>query len=162
MKVYFSLLIILCVNAIVLPQPIRGVYYNAYSKTLVLTVEGASTWEQTDYSGNTFDYLGKASLEYFLPSESRTSIGLRTFGGVGFISGKDNEQTVKQFRTDINYLGGGIVFMYFLGKGVFPYFFSGVSYLWFEPRGSGQQKLPNNLAGLYKKEEITYDADFGF
>jgi len=109
MKVYFSLIIIVCVNAIVLPQPIRGVYYHAYSNTLVLTIEGAVTWEQTDYSGNTFDYLGKASLEYFLPSESRTSFGLRAFGGSGFISGKDEEQRPDQYRTTIKYLGGGIV-----------------------------------------------------
>lgn len=162
MNIYFSLLIILCVYTIVLPQPIRGIYYHAYSNTLVLTVEGAATWEQTDYSANTFDYLGKVALEYFLPSESRTSFGLRAFGGAGFISGRDNEQTIKQFRTDIKYLGGGIVFIYSLGKRVFPYFFSGASYLWFDPRGSGQQKLPNNLAGLYKKEEINYNGEFGF
>ena len=162
MKLYFSLLIILCVINIVFAQPIRGVYYNAYSNTLVLTVEGASTWEQTDYANNTFDYLGKTSLEYFLPSESRTSFGLRAYGGVGFISGKDNEQIEKQFRTDIKYLGGGIVFMYSLGKSVFPYFFGGASYLWFDPRGSGRQKLPSNAAGLYKKQEINYNAEFGF
>ena len=162
MKVYFSLIIILCVNAIVLPQPIRGVYYHAYSNTLVLTVEGAVTWEQTDYSGNTFDYLGKASLEYFLPSESRTSFGLRAFGGSGFISGKDEEQRPDQYRTTIKYLGGGIVFIYSLSKSVFPYFFGGASYLWFDPRGSGQEKLPNNRDGVYKKEEINYNAELGF
>ena len=162
MKVYFSLIIIVCVNAIVLPQPIRGVYYHAYSNTLVLTVEGAVTWEQTDYSGNTFDYLGKASLEYFLPSESRTSFGLRAFGGSGFISGKDEEQRPDQYRTTIKYLGGGIVFIYSLSKSVFPYFFAGASYLWFDPRGSGQEKLPNNRDGVYKKEEINYNAELGF
>jgi outer membrane protein OmpA-like peptidoglycan-associated protein len=162
MKAYFFLFIILCVNSLALPQPIRGVYYHAYSNTLVLTVEGAATWEQTDYSGNGFDYLGKGSLEYFLPSESRTSFGLRAFGGVGFISGKDNEQTIKQYRTDIKYLGGGIVFIYSLGKSVFPYFFGGASYLWFDPRGSGQEKLPNNRNGVYKKEEINYNAELGF
>ncbi len=162
MKVYFSLIIIVCVNAIVLPQPIRGVYYHAYSNTLVLTVEAAVTWEQTDYSGNTFDYLGKASLEYFLPSESRTSFGLRAFGGSGFISGKDEEQRPDQYRTTVKYLGGGIVFIYSLSKSVFPYFFGGASYLWFDPRGSGQEKLPNNRDGVYKKEEINYNAELGF
>ena len=162
MRIYFSLLFILIANTIAFSQPIRGVYYHAFSNTLVLTLEGAATLEQTDYSGNTFDYLGKVSLEYFLPSESRTSFGLRAFGGTGFISGKDNEQIEKQFRTDIKYLGGGIVFIYSLGKSVFPYFSGGASYLWFEPRGSGRQKLPNNLAGLYKKQEINYNGEFGF
>ncbi len=145
-----------------LSQPIHGIYYHAYSNTLVLTLEGAATWEQTDYSGNSFDYLGKTSLEYFLPSESRTSFGLKAIAGKGFISGKDDAQTAHQFRTNINYVGGGIVFIYSLSKNVFPYFFGGASYLWFEPRGSGQQKLPNNLAGLYKKEEINYNAELGF
>lgn len=162
MKVYFSLLFLIVINACSLAQPIRGVYYHAFSNTVVLTVEGAATWEQTDYSGNSFDYLGKASLEYFLPSESRTSFGLRAFGGAGFISGKDDQQVIKEFRTDIKYLGGGIVFIYSLGKSVFPYFSGGASYLWFDPRGTSQQKLPNNAAGVYKKEEINYNAEFGF
>lgn len=162
MKVYFSLLFLIVINACSLAQPIRGVYYHAFSNTVVLTVEGAATWEQTDYSGNSFDYLGKASLEYFLPSESRTSFGLRAFGGAGFISGKDDQQVIKEFRTDIKYLGGGIVFIYSLGKSVFPYFSGGASYLWFDPRGTSQQKLPNNAAGVYKKEEINYNAELGF
>ena len=162
MKVYFSLLFLIAINACSLAQPIRGVYYHAFSNTVVLTVEGAATWEQTDYSGNSFDYLGKASLEYFLPSESRTSFGLRAFGGAGFISGKDDQQVIKEFRTDIKYLGGGIVFIYSLGKSVFPYFSGGASYLWFDPRGTSQQKLPNNTAGVYKKEEINYNAELGF
>src|SRR3989339_1731189 len=159
MRVYFSLLIIIIAGAVMFSQPIRGVYYHAFSNTLVLSVEGAATWEQTDYSGNTFDYLGKASLEYFLPSESRTSFGLRAFGGIGFISGKDEEQYEDQYRTTIKYLGGGIVFIYSLGKSVFPYFLGGASYLWFDPRGSGQEKLPHNRDGVYKKEEINYNAE---
>ena len=69
MRVYFSLLIIIIAGAVMFSQPIRGVYYHAFSNTLVLSVEGAATWEQTDYSGNTFDYLGKVALEYFLPSD---------------------------------------------------------------------------------------------
>jgi outer membrane protein OmpA-like peptidoglycan-associated protein len=162
MKVYFSLLIIIFITIALFPQPIRGVYYHAFSNTLVFTVEGAATLEQTDYSGNTFDYLGKASLEYFLPSESRTSFGLRAFGGTGFISGKDEEQNPDQYRTTINYLGGGIVFIYSLSKNVFPYFLGGASYLWFDPRGPGQEKLPNNQNGVYKKEEINYNTELGF
>ena len=162
MKVYFSLIFLFIINFISNAQPIRGVYYHAYSKTLVLTVEGAATLEETDYSGNTFDYLGKTSLEYFLPSESRTSIGLRAFAGAGFISGKDNEQYIKKFRTDIKYAGGGVVFIYSLGKTVFPYFMGGASYLWFDPKGSGRERLPNNAAGKYKREEINYNVELGF
>ncbi len=162
MKFYFSLLLLVVLNFYSVAQPIRGIYYHAFSNTVVLTVEGAATWEQTDYSGSTFDYLGKASLEYFLPSESRTSFGLRAFGGAGFISGKDEEQIPDQYRTTLKYLGGGIVFIYSLSKTVFPYFLAGASYLWFDPYGSSQQKLPNNAAGLYKKEEINYNAELGF
>lgn len=162
MKLYFSIFSILFFNALLHSQPIRGVYYHAYSNTLVLTIEGAGTLEQTDYKGTGIDYLGRASLEYFLPSESRTSFGLKAFVGKGFISGKDISQTKQEFRTDINYAGGGIVFIYSLGKNIFPYFVGGASYLWFDPRGSGRQKLQNNLAGLYKNQEINYNAELGF
>ncbi|NWF89533.1 MAG: OmpA family protein [Ignavibacteriaceae bacterium] len=161
MKVYFSLLITFVFNTFLLAQPIRGVYYHAFSNTVVLSVEGAATWEQTDYSGNTFDYLGKASLEYFLPSESKTSFGLRGFAGSGFISGKDYEQYIDEYRTTIKYAGGGIVFIYSMGKRVFPYFMGGLSYLWFSPKGTSQQNLPNNAAGVYKKEEINYNVELG-
>jgi outer membrane protein OmpA-like peptidoglycan-associated protein len=162
MKIYFLILFLILINTNCIAQPIRGIYYHAFSNTLVLTVEGAATWEQTDYSNNTFDYVGKVSLEYFLPSQSRTSFGLRAFAGTGFLSGKDAEQNPDQFRTTIKYLGGGVVFVYSLSKKVFPYFLAGASYLWFDPRGTGQQKLPNNAAGLYKTEEMNYNAELGF
>jgi outer membrane protein OmpA-like peptidoglycan-associated protein len=162
MKIYFSLIFFFTIKLLTVAQPIRGIYYHAYSNTFVLSLEGAATLEATDYSGNTFDYLGKASLEYFLPSESRTSVGFRAFSGIGFISGKDATQTVAEFRTNIKYVGGGIVFTYSLGKSVFPYFMGGASYLWFDPRGIGQEKLPNNAAGLYKNNEINYNGELGF
>jgi len=157
---FYLFLILLPLNQIFPQSP--GVKYHAFSGTLVLSVEGASTLELTDYYGAAFDYLGKVSLEYFFPAYSRSSFGLRAFGAQGFISGNDAGLSPDHFRTDLSTAGGGIVYNFSIDDWVFTYLFAGASYLWFNPKGGNGSKLPNNLADRYDNHELNYNGELGF
>ncbi|MCL5027532.1 MAG: OmpA family protein [Bacteroidetes bacterium] len=140
----------------------EGRRYNAFSGSMVLTVEGGATLGQTDYSGNKVDYLGRTSLEYFFPAYSKSTFGLRAFGGGGYISGQDATLVPDVFRTKMTFLGGGVVYSLSLSNHVFPYIFAGASYLWFDPFGPNGIKMPNNLKNVYKKNEVDYNSELGF
>ncbi len=143
------------------PQSQSGKKFHAYSGTMVLTAEGGITLAYTDYKGNDFDYLGKASVEYFFPTNSLGAFGLRVFSGGGFIAEQDAAKIPDYFRTQLNFLGTGIVYTLSLGNSVFPYSFAGLSYLWFDPHGRNNVRLENNSRGNYKRNEINLNGEIG-
>ncbi len=135
--------------------------YNAFSNTMVFTVDGGITIGNTDYTQIKPDYLGKVSVEYFLPAYSRSNFGFRAFDGGGYIAGKDATLVPAEFRTRLSFLGGGVIYSLEASRYIFPYFFAGASYLWFDPLGPGGVKLRNNLNNVYKKHEIDYNGELG-
>lgn len=132
--------------------------YNAYSGTLVFSVDGGTAIGFTDYSKIKPDYLGKVSLEYFLPAYSKSSFGLRVFGAGGYIAGQDNTKVPAEFRTRLTMIGGGVVYLLEASRAVFPYFFAGASYLQFDPMGPGGIKLDYMIP---KKNEVDYNGELG-
>jgi outer membrane protein OmpA-like peptidoglycan-associated protein len=159
--IFKTILIFLFVSQIGLPQQ-DGRKYNAFSGALVLTIDGGPTIGRTDYTGIKPDYFGKTSLEYFFPAYSKSSLGIRAFGGGGYIAGKDQVLTPDAFRTKMTYVGSGLTYTLSLGDVVVPYIFLGTTYLWFDPFGNNGVKLPNNLNNVYMKNEIDYNGEFGF
>lgn len=139
----------------------RDDVYHPFTGTLVLSFEGGATYGMTDYKDFTLDYIGRGSVEYFFPTYTKSTFGLKAFGGTGYLKGKDAAITPNEFRTTLQYAGGGIVYNLSIGEIIFPYLSVGASYLWFDPLGSDGNPLPNNLAGVYKKSELNYNAEFG-
>lgn len=89
MNLFFRIVFIAVIFSIsVHSQKISNQLYHPFSGTLVLSFEGGSTLEYTDFKGSGFDYFGRATLEYFFASSTKSSFGLRAFGGGGFISVK--------------------------------------------------------------------------
>jgi len=135
--------------------------YNPFSGTIVFSFEGGVTLASTDYSGLGVDYLGRVSLEYFFPAWAKSGFGLRLFGNTGYISGSDAAIDPATFRTSVNSLGGGVIFILSINDDAFPYLFAGISHLWFDPKGDGGVPLPNFIAGKYTGKEINYNAELG-
>ena len=162
MRTIFKVIFILMISIQIGLSQQEGRKYNAFSGSMVLTVEGGATLGQTDYSQSKFDYLGRTSLEYFFPAYSRSSFGLRAFGGGGYIAGSDATRIPDVFRTKLTFAGGGVVYSLSLSNYVFPYLFAGASYLWFDPYGPNGIKMPNNQKNIYKKSELDYNGELGF
>ena len=156
-----TILIFLFVTEIGLSQQ-DGRKYNAFSGAAVLTVDGGPTLGRTDYKGLRPDYFGRVSLEYFFPAYSKSSIGIRGFGGGGYIAGKDESLTPDIFRTKIVFLGSGLTYALNITDVFVPYVFFGADYLWFDPYGNNGLRLINNIKHLYKKNEVDYNGELGF
>ncbi len=135
--------------------------YNPFSGTIVLSVEGGTTLASTDYSGLSVDYLGRLSIEYFFPAWVKSGFGIRAFANAGFIKGSDSNLTPKEFRTNINTYGAGVIFNLSLNDVAFPYLFAGFASLSYDPKGEGGVKLPNNAAGVYNTTEVNYLGELG-
>jgi outer membrane protein OmpA-like peptidoglycan-associated protein len=162
MRILFTTFLFLIFLSSYFPQSAYKIYYHAFSGTTVLTFEGGATLGLTNYNGIHPGYLGTASIEYFFPTFTKSSFGLRLFGGTGFVGGKDGTKIPELFRTTITYGGAGFVYLLQAGPKVFPYFFAGGSYLWFDPRsGEDGTRLPNNSAGKYPRQEFNFNGEIG-
>lgn len=135
--------------------------FHPFTGSLILSIEGGATYGLTDYKDFSLDFTGRSSLEYFFPTYSKSTFGLRAFGSIGYIKGKDAYRNPKEIRTDIQSIGGGVVYNLSLGEVVFPYFFAGASHIWFNPKGNDGELLPNNIAFAYKKNEFNYFGEIG-
>ena len=136
---------------------------NAMSNVFGITAEGGLTLGRTDYNTNKINYNGKASLEYFIPSTGASNFGLRVFGQSGFISGADKPvgvvNTTNEFSTEVDLLGGGVIFNLSLGDAVYLQIGAGASNLMFYPKDGNGNKLPNYNAGLYSTQMLAYNGD---
>jgi outer membrane protein OmpA-like peptidoglycan-associated protein len=158
MKKFFISCLVLFLHTSMYSQHTR---FDAYSGTLVFSVEGGTSIAATDYIGSQLDYMGKAALEFFIPAHSRSSFGLRIFGNSGFISEREESRTPAIFRTSVSTFGAGAVYIIKAGESFFPYFFTGAGYLWFEPNDDNGRPLPGNRRNEYEKREINYLGELG-
>jgi outer membrane protein OmpA-like peptidoglycan-associated protein len=142
-------------------QTVKTQRYNPFSGTIVLSVEGGTTLANTDYSGLGVDYIGRLSIEYFFPAWVKSGFGIRAFTNAGFLKGSDSNLTPKEFRTNINSFGAGVIFNLSINDVAFPYLFAGFASLSFDPKGEGGVKLPNNAAGVYSTTEVNYIGELG-
>jgi outer membrane protein OmpA-like peptidoglycan-associated protein len=161
MKTSTVLIILLFFCNSALSQQSGGRKFNAYSGTLVFTAEGGLTLGFTDYKKFEPDYLGKASLEYFFPTNSIGSFGLKIFSGTGFIAGKDERWELNYFQTKISYAGGGATFALSLDDAVFLYSSAGVSYAWYKPKAMNDRNVSSVLTGNYKGKEANFHGELG-
>jgi outer membrane protein OmpA-like peptidoglycan-associated protein len=158
MKKFFTFYLIIFISTLLHSQQHR---FDAYSGTLVFSVEWGTSIAATDYIGSYLDYMGKGTLEYFIPSFSRSSFGLRFFGNSGFISEREETRTPVIFRTSVSTLGAGVVYMLKAGESFYPYFFTGIGYLWFDPKDDSGRPLPGNRRNEYDKSELNYLGELG-
>ena len=110
----------------IIPQQKMSETFHPFSNALALTFEFGGTLPYMDFAFPDLDYFGRGSIEYFFSSRSIHSFGIKILGGRGLISaelesgGMDYPPPVKNFRTGIFFIGGGLVYGIKLGNGV-PY-----------------------------------------
>lgn len=162
MNYILCLVIFLIFNTSINSQSFRRKPQGAFSGTLVISVEGGMTVAATDYKGSRPDFIGTGMIEYFFPTFTKSSFGLRILGSRGFISEREVARTPNLFRTTISTIGGGIVYTYNSGDFFFPYLFAGAGVLWFDPLDENGDPLPGNRQNLYNKTEVNYLGELGF
>ncbi len=157
----FTFLLILFFAGISLSQQLHRNKYSAFSGSFVLSMEAGATLGFTDYKNKKIDYMGRGSIEYFFPSFTTSTFGIRAMGGGGYIRGEDLNYNPTIFRTSFEFAGGGLIYALSLSDVVTPYLFAGAAYTWFDPRGENDIQLPNSKSGIYKKSELNYLGEIG-
>ena len=157
----FTFLLILLFAGISFTQQLHRNKYSAFSGSLVLSMEGGATLGFTDYKNKKIDYMGRIAFEYFFPSFTNSTFGLRVVAGGGYIRGEAPNRNPQVFRTSFEFAGGGLIYTLSLNDVITPYLFAGASYMWFDPRGENDLQLANNITGIYKKREINYLSEIG-
>ncbi len=160
MKIFTFLLILIFANPSFSQQLHRN-KYSAFSGSFVLSLDAGPAIGITDYKNNKVDYMGRGSIEYFFPSFTSSTFGIRAIGGGGYVRGEDPNRNPNIFRTSFEFAGGGLVYALSLSDIVTPYLFAGASYMWFDPRGENDVLLKNNSSGVYKKSQINYLGEIG-
>ncbi len=159
MKPQLLIFLLLFSTTLLYSQIIKQENYHAFSGTMVITVEGGATYGYSDYRSFKPDFMGKGLVEYYFPSKSKSIFGLRAFGGIGYIAGNTRlNLNPQQFRTDLYFTGGGLIYALSLNDVVFPYLFAGASYLWFNPKDGNGVSINFNV----KKHEVNYNSEIGF
>jgi len=138
-----------------------------FSGSWVITAEGGLNIGATDFQEAKMDYLGRGSIEYFLPTNSSSVFGAKVFAGAGYVAGKGNTSVlpshanIDEFRTKIVFGGLGLNYSLSLGKVVQPYLFAGISYFIFNPLQEDGTKMPRNANGEYADNDIDYMGEIG-
>jgi len=162
LKMKKAYIILILAATIAYPQISNKKIYHPFTGTLALSVEGGATYELTDYTEWAMDYMGRLMLEYYLPTYSKSTFGIRVMGGAGFLRNRDKKITPPEVRTSLIMAGGGFIYNLSLGESVFPYFYGGVTYLMFQPKDIQGQNIDfANDTISYKKNEINYNAELG-
>jgi OmpA-OmpF porin, OOP family len=168
MKTFTALMLILLGLAQVnfAQDTIRPTMHNNMSNVVGATFDFGVTLGFTDYTSNKINYMGRLSLEYYLPSLGHGNIGFRGFFEEGFIGGTGAPAlsplgTPSEFKTRMNIYGGGIVYILSLGDVVYPWVGLGVSNMWFYPKDGNGNQSPNFAANNYSHNIFAWNGDAG-
>jgi OOP family OmpA-OmpF porin len=138
---------------------------NTMSNVIGVTAEGGVTLGFTDYKTSKINYMGKGSLEYYLPSSGMGNIGLRAFAQTGFVAGRGapsiSNNPTNVFSTRIDLYGGGVFYILSIDDAFYPWVGIGIADLFFYPKDGNENKLPNYAAGNYSTHMFSYNVDLG-
>lgn len=160
MRIYSKLILVVLLANIAFAQKTTNRIYHPFTGTLLFSVNGGSTLARTDYRDFVLDYQGQVSFEYFIPTYSKSSLGLKGYGSFLFLNNKDSRNTPSTVRTEITSFGGAIIYNLSLGEVIFPQLSVGGSYNFYTPKGDNGVTLPP-LDGV-KRNEVNYNVDLGF
>ena len=159
-KKFVPVIISIFLATIIYPQTIQKLRH-PFSGKVVLSLAGGGAISLSDYGTPQPKLLGEGSLGYFFDLHSKHTIGLQFFGGIGTVGGKDGAIIPNKFNTPISYIGGGLIYSYFMSEHLTPYLFAGVGNLWYDPQDDNGLKLPNSLVNPNGLTEFTYNFKAG-
>ncbi len=101
---------------------------------LLLSFNGAVTIPKTDYTNTVPAPMGIGAADYYFDINSRSSLGIRFYGGLGRLEGTDDNRIPDKYSDDIFFFGGGLTYSFAIDNQFIPYLFLGVSNLWYNPK----------------------------
>ena len=157
---FVQLILLFLFTSITYPQYIQQTQH-PFSGKLVLSLAGGATMPLSDFSSPNIKLIGEGSFGYFLNFKSRHTIGLQLYGAYGKVGGDDGSIIPNSFNSTIAYLGGGLMFSYFMSSHFTPYLYGGMGYFWYNPKDDNGLKLPNSNINNGDLGNLTYNLKVG-
>ncbi len=147
------------------PQNSFSNKHHPLSGTFGISLEGGATYTFSDFNKDGINIFGRASLEYIFPASKFGAIGLRGYGGAGYLTGSDNatgsRPELEEFKTQFWILGGGAEYFFILSEFFVPYIYGGAALLYFDPRDNSGTRLTRNSLKIYSRTQFTLNGEFG-
>lgn len=121
--------------------------FHPFSGKFALSVDGGITYSRTDFNNDGLDYIGRTSLDFYVPALSFGTFGFKVFGSAGYLTGdgKASELPIYQntydFRTLFFMFGAGASYNYAISNSIIPYIYGGVAYLYSDPKDKDGNEL---------------------
>lgn len=155
-----AVLLAVCIIVPARSQSFAVKEYHPFTGTMTFGVDCGVSYASTDYPKMIPDYTGRTLLEYYFPLYSKSVFGLRASGGMGYFKGGITG-TDTSFRTAFMSVGAGVVYGLMLGRTAFPYLAFGADFISYAPKNQDGVYIFDPSGKNYKKNELTYSAEFG-
>jgi outer membrane protein OmpA-like peptidoglycan-associated protein len=157
----YILAIFLFSSCILLAQQNGKKVIHPFMGSVSVSLETGGTIGSTDYDKPKFDFIWRASADYFFNTFTNHLVGIKGFIGNGAIGGNDAGKEPTEFRTDLNFFGAGITYGYILSDQFSPTLSAAFSYLNFDPKDRNGNQLTNNQNGVYSKNDVNLNIEAG-
>ncbi len=135
------------------------------SGTVGVSLEGGATYTFSDFKKDGMHIYGRVLLEYIFPASRVGAIGLRGYGGGGFLAGSGggigSRPELEEFKTEMFIFGAGLEYLFTFSKFFVPYIYGGAALLYFNPKDNNGNRLTRNASNSYARTELAINGEMG-
>ncbi|MCB0742947.1 MAG: OmpA family protein [Ignavibacteriae bacterium] len=155
-----KILIIFFLATLLKAQDSVSTYY-PYSNFITLTLGTGLTKGETDYPNSDIGFLGKGTVEYFIKSKTKFSVGLHLDGGFSQINGSGIKSGApKDFESQLFALGLGASLNYKLKNNLVPFIGLEMQSIWIDVNQYSNPQNPN-IKLITDKSAINFLTEVG-
>ncbi len=158
-RIVFQILLAGILSSSGFSQSNNGKIIHTLMGSVYISAEAGLTVPFTDYKTSVPGFIWRGAVGYYFNTYTNHFVGVKLYGGTGQLKGEDSRKPSPEFQTDITFIGGGLNYGYRIAEDFYPSVFVGLSYLQFNPKDKNNNKLPNNSAGLYSKNDVNLNLD---
>ncbi len=141
-------------------QNSKIVYSNPLNSSVVLSLNGGSTYLFSDYNNPRSGDSYNLNLSYFLPSHTRFAYGLYAAGSKEKFMGELNYLGFPEsFKTKSNKFGAGLSVSYAINNNILPVLNAGISYYWLEFSNPATVSKLINISSDKLKKSVVFDIE---
>jgi len=124
-----------------------------FNNKIIFSAEGGITSTFSDYKNSDAKFILDLSTEYYFFKIKRHEFGARLSASFGSLGGSESNRIPSEFSTDLYSLTVAGNYSYRFHKKIFPFVSLGFSHVWFDPRDSEGNRMPNNSQNLFSRTD---------
>jgi len=135
--------------------------YHPFAGRLIISNGGSVNLGLNDYSQLEPAFGYNLSAVYHFSSKNMGIWGMRFSGEYGKTKNSDNKMSIQSIQNKFLYFGGSVNYSHYFGNNYIPYISIGAGYTIFDPQDGDGNETPENKAGKYDKNNLTFSGELG-